>query len=84
MGVLFGKLGKTGIDKQVLEQMGEDKFLAAVASTSAKLVRSNLTAAQEEKLKNSFGTEKHEKQAWRRTSVTRRGGREAAPSSFAR
>jgi len=79
MGALFGKLGKTGIDKQVLEQMGdavppgkagwfllvsqmtEDKFLAAVAGTNAKLVRSNLTAAQEEELKNAFGTEKHEK-----------------------
>ena len=79
MGALFGKLGKTGIDKQVLEQMGdavppgkagwfllisqmtEDKFLAAVAGTNAKLVRSNLSAAQEEELKNAFGTEKHEK-----------------------
>jgi uncharacterized membrane protein len=79
MGALFGKLGKTGIDKQVLEQMGdavppgkagwfllisqmtEDKFLAAVQGTNAKLVRSNLSHDQEEELKNAFGTEKHEK-----------------------
>ena len=79
MGALFGKLGKTGIDKQVLEQMGdavppgkagwfllisqltEDKFLAAVQGTNAKLVRSNLSHEQEEELKNAFGTEKHEK-----------------------
>ena len=79
MGALFGKLGKTGIDQHVLEQMGdavppgkagwflvigqmtEDKFLAAVAGTNAKLVRSNLTEAQEEELKNAFGTEKHDK-----------------------
>jgi uncharacterized membrane protein len=79
MGALFGKMGKTGIDKQVLEQMGdavppgkagwflvisqmtEDKFLAAVQGTNAKLVRSNLSHEQEEELKNAFGTEKHEK-----------------------
>jgi len=79
MGALFGKLGKTGIDKQVLEQMGdavppgkagwfllisqltEDKFLAAVQGTNARLVRSNLSHEQEEELKNAFGTEKHEK-----------------------
>ena len=78
MGALFGKLGKTGIDKEVLEQMGdavppgkagwfllisqltEDKFLAAVKGTNAKLVRSNLSHDQEEELKNAFGTEKHE------------------------
>ena len=66
MGALFGKLGKTGIDQKVLQQMGdavppgkagwfllivqmtEDKFLAAVKGTDAKLVRSNLTAEQEE------------------------------------
>ena len=65
MGALFGKLGKTGIDKEVLEQMGdavppgkagwfliidqvtEDKFLAAIEGTNATLVRSNLTAEQE-------------------------------------
>jgi uncharacterized membrane protein len=79
MGGLFGKLGKTGIDKQVLEQMGdavppgkagwflligqmtEDKFLAAVKGTGAKLVRSNLTEEQEKDLKNAFGAKKHEK-----------------------
>ena len=78
-GALFGKLGKTGIDSQVLQQMGdavppgkagwflligqmtEDKFLAAVTGTGAKLVRSNLTAEQEQQLKDAFGTEKHEK-----------------------
>src|SRR5512137_1748874 len=77
MGALFGKLGKTGIDKQVLEQMGdavppgkagwfliinqmtEDKFMAAVEGTNAKLVRSNLTAEQEEQLKQAFGAKHH-------------------------
>jgi uncharacterized membrane protein len=79
LGALFGKLGKTGIDQRVLEQMGdavppgkagwflligqmtEDKFLAAVQGTGAKLVRSNLTHEQEEELKKAFGTEKHDK-----------------------
>ena len=79
MGALFGKLGKTGIDKQVLQQMGdavppgkagwfliigqmtEDKFLAAVEGTNAKLVRSNLTEEQEKQLKHAFGAKKHEK-----------------------
>ncbi len=79
MGALFGKMGKTGIDKQILEQMGdaippgkagwfliidqmtEDKFLAAVEGTNAKLVRSNLTAEQEEQLKHAFGAKHHKK-----------------------
>ena len=79
MGALFGKLGKTGIDQRVLQEMGdavppgkagwflligqltEDKFLAAVQGTGAKLVRSNLTEAQEKELKNAFGARKHEK-----------------------
>ncbi len=79
MGALFGKLGKTGIDSQVLQQMGDavppgkagwflliaqktdDKFEAAIAGTGAKLVRSNLTAEQEEQLKHAFGARKHEK-----------------------
>jgi len=79
MGALFGKLGKTGIDKEVLQQMGdavppgkagwfliisqvtEDKFLAAVEGTGATLVRSNLTAEQEEQLKHAFGAKKHKK-----------------------
>jgi uncharacterized membrane protein len=79
MGALFGKLGKTGIQKEVLEQMGdaippgkagwfliinqmtEDKFLAAVEGTNAKLVRSNLTAEQEEQLKHAFGAKHHKK-----------------------
>jgi uncharacterized membrane protein len=79
LGALFGKMGKTGIDKQVLEQMGdavppgkagwflligqmtEDKFLAAVTGSGAKLVRSNLSHEQEEELKKAFGTEKHDK-----------------------
>jgi uncharacterized membrane protein len=78
-GALFGKLGKTGIDSQVLQQMGdavppgkagwfllvgqltEDKFLAAVQGTGAKLVRSNLTDEQEQQLKHAFGARKHEK-----------------------
>jgi len=78
-GALFGKLGKTGIDQKVLQEMGdavpagkagwflligqmtEDKFLAAVQGTGAKLVRSNLTEAQEKELKHAFGARKHEK-----------------------
>ena len=81
MGALFGKLGKTGIDKQVLEEMGdavppgkagwflvigqltEDKFLAAVEGTNAKLVRSNLTEEQEAELKHAFGAKHHKKEA---------------------
>jgi len=79
MGALFGKMGKTGIDQQVLSQMGdavppgkagwfliinqmtEDKFMAAVEGTNAKLVRSNLTAEQEEQLKQAFGAKHHTK-----------------------
>jgi uncharacterized membrane protein len=79
MGALFGKLGKTGIDKQVLEQMGdavkpgeagwflligqltEDKFLAQIEGTNARVVRTNLTNEQEEELKKAFGARKHEK-----------------------
>jgi uncharacterized membrane protein len=79
MGALFGKAGKTGIDKQVLEQMGdavppgkagwfliieqmtEDKFLAAIEGTHAKLVRSNLSAEDEKNLKHAFGASKHKK-----------------------
>ena len=78
-GALFGKLGKTGIDQKVLQEMGDavpagkagwflligqmtdDKFLAAVKGTGAKLVRSNLTEAQEKELKHAFGARKHEK-----------------------
>ncbi len=77
MGALFGKMGKTGINKEVMEQMGdavppgkagwfliinqmtEDKFMAAVQGTNAKLVRSNLTAEQEEQLKHAFGAKHH-------------------------
>ena len=79
MGALFGKMGKTGIDQQVLSQMGdavppgkagwfliinqmtEDKFMSAVEGTNAKLVRSNLTAEQEEQLKQAFGAKHHNK-----------------------
>jgi uncharacterized membrane protein len=79
MGALFGKLGKTGIDQTVLQEMGDavppgkagwflliaqktdDKFEAAVKGTGAKLVRSNLTDAQEKELKDAFGARKHEK-----------------------
>jgi uncharacterized membrane protein len=79
MGALFGKLGKTGIDKQVLDQMGdavppgeagwfllvgkitEDKFLAGIEGTTAKVVRTSLSEEQEKDLKEAFGTEKHEK-----------------------
>ncbi|HTX70641.1 MAG TPA: DUF1269 domain-containing protein [Thermoleophilia bacterium] len=79
MGALFGKMGKTGIDQQVLEQMGdavppgkagwflvigqmtEDKFMAAVKGTQAKVVRTNLSAEQEAQLKEAFGADKHQK-----------------------
>ena len=79
MGALFGKMGKTGIDKQVLEQMGdavppgkagwflligqvtEDKFLAAIEGSNAKLIRSNLSEEQEKELKQAFGAKKHTK-----------------------
>ena len=79
MGALFGKLGKTGIDQQVLQQMGdaipagqagwfiligqmtEDKFLAQVQGTNARVVRTNLTEEQEKQLKHAFGARKHEK-----------------------
>jgi uncharacterized membrane protein len=80
LGALFGKMGKTGIDQQVLEQMGdavppgkagwflligqmtEDKFLAEVEGTSARVVRTNLTEEQEKQLKEAFGAKKHQKQ----------------------
>ena len=39
--------------------MTEDKFMAAVEGTNAKLVRSNLTAEQEEQLKRAFGAKHH-------------------------
>jgi len=79
MGALFGKLGKTGVDQKVLEQMGdavkpgqagwflligqmtEDKFLAEVRGTNARVVRTNLTEEQEKQLKEAFGAKKHEK-----------------------
>ena len=41
--------------------MTEDKFLAAIEGTNATLVRSNLTAEQEEQLKHAFGAKKHKK-----------------------
>ena len=81
MGALFGKLGKTGIDREVLQQMGdavppgkagwflligqmtEDKFLAEIQGTNAKVVRTNLTEEQEQQLKHAFGAKKHEKTA---------------------
>ena len=45
----------------LIGQMTEDKFMAAVTGTGAKLVRSNLTAEQEEQLKHAFGAKKHSK-----------------------
>jgi uncharacterized membrane protein len=45
----------------VASQITEDKFLAEVKGTGATLVRSNLTAEQEEQLKHAFGGRKHEK-----------------------
>ena len=81
MGALFGKLGKTGINKEVLEQMG-DAVPAGKAGlvphhqpddrgqvprrhrgTNATLVRSNLTAEQEEQVLHSFGAKHHKKDA---------------------
>jgi uncharacterized membrane protein len=80
MGALFGKMGKMGIDREVLEQMGdavkpgqagwflligqmtEDKFLAAIEGTSARVVRTNLTVEQEQQLKHAFGAKKHSKE----------------------
>jgi len=77
LGALFGKAGKTGIDREVLDQMGdavppgkagwflvisqmtEDKFLAAVEGTQAKVVRTNLSEEQEEQLKEALGADKH-------------------------
>jgi len=79
LGALFGKGAKTGLDKQVLEemhdavppgkagwflvieQMTEDKFMAAIEGTNATLVRSNLTEEQEAELKHAFGAKKHKK-----------------------
>jgi len=79
LGALFGKMGKSSIDQQVLEQMGdavppgkagwflligqmtEDKFLAEVEGTHAKVVRTNLTQEQEDALKEAFGADKHQK-----------------------
>ena len=79
LGALFGKMGKSSIDQEVLEQMGdavppgkagwflligqmtEDKFLAEVEGTQAKVVRTNLTQEQEEQLKEAFGADKHKK-----------------------
>ena len=40
---------------------GAAKIMAAVTGTGAKLVRSNLTAEQEEQLKHAFGARKHTK-----------------------
>ena len=39
----------------IINQMTEDKFLAAIEGTNATLVRSNLTAEQEKELKHAFG-----------------------------
>jgi len=81
MGALFAKMGKVGIDQQVLEQMGdavppgkagwflliaqktEDKFMAEIQGTNAKVVRTNLTEEQEKQLKEAFGARKHQKTA---------------------
>jgi uncharacterized membrane protein len=78
MGALFGKLGKTGIDKQVLSEMSdavppgkagwflliakmtEDKFMAGIEGTSARLVRTSLSMEQEAELKKAFGAGKDE------------------------
>ena len=45
----------------LIGQMTEDKFLAEVEGTQAKVVRTNLTQEQEEQLKEAFGADKHKK-----------------------
>jgi len=45
----------------LIGQMTEDKFLAEVEGTKAKVVRTNLTEEQEEQLKEAFGADKHQK-----------------------
>jgi uncharacterized membrane protein len=45
----------------LINQMTEDKFLAAVKGTNATLVRSNLSEEQEAELKHAFGAKNHEK-----------------------
>jgi uncharacterized membrane protein len=39
--------------------MTEDKFLAEIEGTHAKVVRTNLTQEQEDALKEAFGADKH-------------------------
>ena len=45
----------------LLGQVTEDKFLAEVEGTHAKVVRTNLTQEQEDALKEAFGADKHKK-----------------------
>jgi uncharacterized membrane protein len=47
----------------LIRQLTEDKFLAEVQGTNARVVRTNLTAEQEEQLKHAFGAKKHQKEA---------------------
>ena len=45
----------------LIGQMTEDKFLAEIEGTNAKVVRTNLTQEQEDALKEAFGADKHQK-----------------------
>ena len=45
----------------LIGQMTEDKFLAEVEGTNARVVRTNLTQEQEDALKEAFGAGKHKK-----------------------
>ena len=45
----------------LIGQMTEDKFLAEIEGTQAKVVRTNLTQEQEDALKEAFGAGKHKK-----------------------
>ena len=69
----------------VIEQITEDKFMAAIEGTNATLVRSNLTEEQEKELKHAFGAKHHKKErrliGGRSRSGVSDGGREAGRAS---
>ena len=75
----------------VIDQMTEDKFMAAIEGTNATLVRSNLTEEQEEELKHAFGAKKHKKDEHRlitgdrvRSERRRAGHRQGSPPAVVR
>ena len=47
----------------LISQVTEDKFLAEIKGTNARVVRTNLTAEQETQLKEAFGAKHHKKEA---------------------